>query len=65
MTQASRISKLCVQEAVPASAVPALGTKSVPALVRTLSPGRLATFAPNETRKVGIAFEQEEAGAMR
>lgn len=51
------------QEADQVAAAPALGTKSVPALVRTLSPGRLATFAPNDTRKVGIAFEQEEAGA--
>lgn len=37
-------------------------TRSVPALVRTLSPGRLPKFAPAESRKVGIAFEQDTAG---
>ena len=49
--------------AVADTSAPSLTTKSVPALVRTLSPGRLPRFMPAETRKVGIAFEQDIAGA--
>jgi hypothetical protein len=51
-----------LQAAAAAVLEESLTTKSVPALVRTLSPGRLPRFTPAEVRKVGIAFEQDTAG---
>lgn len=38
---------------------PSLSQISMPALVRTLSPGRLAKFAPTDARKIGLAYESD------